>query len=59
MTQGIYRPIFDGLNPYSYRQLYANLADKLANPEFLDDIHNLTRNLHGYEHYHHSHIRTT
>ncbi len=37
-------------NPYSYRQLHANLADKLANPEFLDDIHNLTRNLHGYEH---------
>ena len=37
-------------NPYSYRQLHANLTDKLANPEFLDDIHNLTRNLHGYEH---------
>jgi predicted nucleotidyltransferase component of viral defense system len=48
--------IVDGLahymdsNPYSYRQLHANLTDKLANPEFLDDIHNLTRNLQGYEH---------
>jgi predicted nucleotidyltransferase component of viral defense system len=48
--------IVDGLahymdsNPYSYRQLYANLTDKLANPEFLDDIHNLARDLHGYEH---------
>ncbi len=48
--------IVDGLahymdsNPYSYRQLHANLTDKLANPEFLDDIHNLTRDLHGYEH---------
>ncbi|MGD0455476.1 MAG: nucleotidyl transferase AbiEii/AbiGii toxin family protein [Solirubrobacteraceae bacterium] len=35
---------------YSYRQLHANLADKLANTEFLDDIHDLARNLHGYEH---------
>ncbi len=35
---------------YSYRQLHANLAEKLANAEFLDDIQNLTRDLHGYEH---------
>ena len=35
---------------YSYRQLHANLSEKLANPEFLDDIHNLTHDLHGYEH---------
>jgi predicted nucleotidyltransferase component of viral defense system len=35
---------------YSYRQLHANLAEKLANAEFLDDINNLTRDLHGYEH---------
>jgi len=38
-----------GSNIYSYRQLHANLTSKLANPEFLDDIHNLARNLHGYE----------
>lgn len=37
-------------NPYSYRQLHANLTDKLSNPEFLDDIHNLARDLHRYEH---------
>jgi Nucleotidyl transferase AbiEii toxin, Type IV TA system len=48
--------IIDGLahymtaNLYSYRQLHANLADKLATPEFLDDIRNLTLDLHGYEH---------
>jgi len=35
---------------YSYRQLHANLSEKLANAEFLDDIHNLTRDLYGYEH---------
>jgi predicted nucleotidyltransferase component of viral defense system len=35
---------------YSYRQLHANLRDKLATPEFLDDIRNLTLDLHGYEH---------
>jgi predicted nucleotidyltransferase component of viral defense system len=35
---------------YSYRQLHANLSGKLADPEFLDDIHNLTRDLQGYEH---------
>jgi len=34
---------------YSYRQLHANLNDKLATPEFLDDIRNLTHDLHGYE----------
>lgn len=28
---------------YSYRQLHANLEEKLANAEFLDDIHNLAR----------------
>jgi hypothetical protein len=35
---------------YSYRQLHANLADKLATPEFREDINNLTLDLHGYEH---------
>jgi predicted nucleotidyltransferase component of viral defense system len=39
-----------GSHIYSYRQLHANLSEKLANPEFLDDIHNLARDLHGYEH---------
>ncbi|MGH2853179.1 MAG: nucleotidyl transferase AbiEii/AbiGii toxin family protein [Solirubrobacteraceae bacterium] len=34
---------------YSYRQLDANLTDKLATPEFLDDIRDLARDLHGYE----------
>jgi hypothetical protein len=38
-----------GSNIYSYRQLHANLTSKLANPEFLDDIHDLARDLHGYE----------
>lgn len=48
--------IIDGLahymgpHIYSYRQLHANLEEKLANAEFLDDIHNLARDLHGYEH---------
>jgi predicted nucleotidyltransferase component of viral defense system len=28
---------------YSYRQLHANLAEKLANAEFLDDINNLEK----------------
>jgi hypothetical protein len=37
-------------NLYSYRQLHANLADKLATPEFREDINNLTLDLHGYEH---------
>jgi predicted nucleotidyltransferase component of viral defense system len=39
-----------GAKLYSYRQLHGNLADKLATPEFLDDIRNLTLDLHGYEH---------
>jgi hypothetical protein len=39
-----------GAKLYSYRQLYANLLDKLATPEFLDDIRNLTLHLHEYEH---------
>jgi predicted nucleotidyltransferase component of viral defense system len=39
-----------GARLYSYRQLHANLVDKLANREFLDDIRNLTLDLHGYEH---------
>jgi len=38
-----------GANLYSYRQLHANLLDKLATPEFLDDINNLTLDLQGYE----------
>ena len=38
-----------GSNIYSYRQLHANLTSKLANSEFLDDTHNLARDLHGYE----------
>ena len=48
--------IVDGLahymtsNLYSYRQLHGNLADKLATPEFREDINNLTLDLHGYEH---------
>jgi predicted nucleotidyltransferase component of viral defense system len=48
--------IVDGLSHYmtaklySYRQLHANLADKLATPEFREDINNLTLDLHGYEH---------
>ena len=37
-----------GSNIYSYRQLHANLTDKLATPEFLDDIRNLARDLRGY-----------
>jgi predicted nucleotidyltransferase component of viral defense system len=39
-----------GSHIFSYRQLHANLAEKLANAEFLDDIQGLTRDLHGYEH---------
>lgn len=39
-----------GSDIYSYRQLHANLTDKLATPEFLDDIRNLARDLRGYEH---------
>ena len=39
-----------GAKLYSYRQLHANLLDKLATLEFRDDIRNLTLDLHGYEH---------
>jgi len=49
------RLVIDGLAHYmksrifSYRQLHANLAEKLANAEFLDDISGLTSDLHGFE----------
>jgi hypothetical protein len=38
-----------GSDIYSYRQLHANLTDKLATPEFLDDTRNLAHDLRGYE----------
>jgi predicted nucleotidyltransferase component of viral defense system len=39
-----------GSRIYSYRQLHANLADKLTNHEFVEDVHSLARDLGGYEH---------
>jgi len=38
-----------GPDLYSYRQLHANLADKLGNQEFLEDIYDLATDLRGYE----------
>lgn len=38
-----------GSDIYSYRQLDANLAAKLANAEFLEDTRDLARDLRGYE----------
>jgi len=38
-----------GPSIYSYRQFHANIADKLTKAEFLDDVDDLARDLHGYE----------
>jgi len=38
-----------GQNTYSYRQLHANLTQKLSTPIFLTDIHNLLRDPKDYD----------